>query len=303
VEPNRQPETLVSLMFAMRGRSLLTMTWRDVLFAHWPVPPAVVESRLPAGLAVDTYDGKAYLGVVAFRMDPIKPRYAPFGLTFGECNLRTYVTPADGADIDADTEGTLDGERSSGSGPGPGPRPGIYFFNLDASDRLSVTVARRLFGLPYYTATVDVTRRGEEVRFHSRRTHDGAPPNRFAATYRPTGEPTEAEPGSIAAFLAERYRFYTAGTDTSSDRGREGNGDGDGDGDRSRDGTRGRGGGEGRSLAVGEIDHDPWRLSSAEATIEANTLFESNGFERPGGEPLLHYSRALPVRAGRLRRW
>lgn len=241
----------------MRGRSLLEMTWRDVLFAHWSVPPRVVESQLPAGLAVDTYDDRAYLGVVCFRMDPIKPRYAPLGLTFGECNLRTYVTPAEGV-------------RTTAANPGSG----IYFFNLDASDRLSVAVARRLFDLPYYTATMEITRRGEGVDFRSRRTHRGAPPNRFAATYRPTGESKNAKTGSIEAFLAERYRFYTAGVDGSD---------------------------EGRGLAVGEIDHDPWKLSPAEATIETNTLFESNGFDEPEGEPLLHYSRELPVRAGRLR--
>jgi len=243
----------------MRGRSLLEMTWRDVLFAHWSLPPDVVESHLPAELAVDTYDGRAYLGVVAFRMDPIKPRYAPLGLTFGECNLRTYVTPADGVR-------TTDATDAADTNPGPG----IYFFNLDASDRLSVEVARRLFDLPYYTAEMDVTHRGEETRFRSRRTHRGAPPNRFAATYRPTGEPERTTPGSIEAFLAERYRFYT--TD------------------------------EKRGLAVGEIEHDPWELCPAEATIETLTCFEANGFEKPEGEPLLHYSRELPVRAGRLRR-
>jgi uncharacterized protein YqjF (DUF2071 family) len=235
------------------------MTWRDVLFAHWPVAPETVEARLPAELAVDTYDDRAWLGVVAFRMDPIKPRYSPLGLTFGELNLRTYVTPAKGA-------------TGTGSEPelNPDSESGIYFFNLDASDRLSVALARRLFDLPYYSATMEIARRGEEVDFRSRRTHAGAPPNRFAGTYRPTGEAIEAEPGSIEAFLTERYCFYTT--------------------------TSG-------GLAVGEIDHDPWRLQPAEATFEANTLFETNGFEQPEGDPLLQYSRALPVSAGRLRRY
>jgi uncharacterized protein YqjF (DUF2071 family) len=253
----------------MRGPSLLSMTWRDVLFAHWPVAPSVLEDELPSGLAVDTHDGQAWLGVVAFRMDPIKPRYSPIGLTFGECNLRTYVTPADGTEADADSDTDLDANADSGHRSASNPGPGIYFFNLDASDRLSVTLARRLFDLPYYTARMDISRRGEEIRFRSRRTHSGASPNRFAATYRPTGEPFEAGAGSIEAFLAERYRFYTA------------TGDG---------------------LAVGEIDHDPWQLQPAAATIETNTSFETNGLEQPEGEPLLHYSRTLPVSAGRLRR-
>ncbi|PSP73660.1 hypothetical protein BRC86_08580 [Halobacteriales archaeon QS_3_64_16] len=253
----------------MRDPSLLSMTWRDVLFAHWPVAPSVVEEKLPPGLTVDTHDGQAWLGVVAFRMDPIKPRYSPLGLTFGECNLRTYVTPADATEVDADPDTDLEGNVDAGSESDPNPGPGIYFFNLDASDRLSVTLARRLFDLPYYTARMDISRRGEEVRFHSRRTHSGVPLNRFAATYRPTGEPFRAEAGSIEAFLAERYRFYTAAGD---------------------------------GLAVGEIEHDPWQLQPAAATIETNTCFEANGFDRPEGEPLLHYSRTLPVSAGRLRR-
>lgn len=265
------------------------MTWRDVFFAHWPVSPEVVQSQLPPELAVDTYDGRAWLGVVAFRMDPIKPRGSPVGLTFGELNLRTYVTPAEdtiererdanthlapasGSGVEADSDSgfgpDFDSGSRSGSRSGSGPGPGIYFFNLDASDRLSVAVARRLFELPYYTAAMDLSRRGTEVRFRSRRTHPGAPPNRFAATYRPTGDPFEAEPGSIEAFLVERYRFYTAK----------------------------------QGLAVGEIDHDPWRLQPAEASIETNTCFEANGFDRPDGDPLVHYSRTLPVSAGRLRR-
>ena len=270
---NRQPEAFAPVTRSMRGPSLLSMTWRDVLFAHWPVAPETVEARLPDELVVDTYDDRAWLGVVAFRMDPIKPRYSPVGLSFGECNLRTYVTPAADttkagsaaeSNADADSATGFDSESDSRSDP-----PGIYFFNLDASDRLSVAVARRLFDLPYYTADMDISRRGEEVRFHSQRTHSGAPPNRFAGTYRPTGDPFEAESGSIEAFLTERYCFYTA-TD---------------------------------GLAIGEIEHDPWPLQPAEATIETNTLFEANGFERPEGNPLLHYSRALPVSAGRLRRY
>jgi uncharacterized protein len=235
----------------MRGSPLLTMVWRDVLFAHWPVPPAVVDDSLPPELLADTYDGEAWLGVVAFRMDPIKPRFSPVGLTFDELNLRTYVRPADSED-----------EESTDPTGGPG---GIYFYNLDASDRLSVTIARTLFDLPYYTADSQVTRRGETVRFRSRRTHPNAPPNRFGATYRPTGDAFRPDPGSKAAFLTERYRFYTA-----SD-----------------------------GLAVGEIGHDPWTLRLAAATIETNTLFESNGFEIPEGDPLVHYSRALPVEAAR----
>ncbi|MFB6169515.1 MAG: DUF2071 domain-containing protein, partial [Haloarculaceae archaeon] len=71
---------------------LLSMEWRDVLFAHWPVDPAVVDSHLPDALAVDTVEGRAWLGVVAFVMGDIRPRFSPVGLTFPELYVFTPRT-------------------------------------------------------------------------------------------------------------------------------------------------------------------------------------------------------------------
>ncbi|SDF60584.1 hypothetical protein SAMN04488067_10649 [Halorubrum xinjiangense] len=185
----------------MLGRRWLEMTWRDGLFAHWPVDPATVAASLPDALSVATHDGDAYLGVVPFVMDDIRPRGVPMGLSFPELNLRTYVDGPDG--------------------------PGVYFHSLDADDRLGVAVARGLFRLPYYRAETDVRRtaagdglgrrgvdtdEGDAVRFASRRVHRGAPHARFDATYAPAGEAFTPEPGSLPAFLLENYRFYTAGS-------------------------------------------------------------------------------------------
>ncbi|MFW6317007.1 MAG: YqjF family protein [Halorubrum sp.] len=178
----------------MLGRRWLEMTWRDGLFAHWPVDASTVAAALPDGLSVATHDGDAYLGVVPFVMDDIRPRGLPTGLSFPELNLRTYVEGPNG--------------------------PGVYFHSLDADDRLGVAVARGLFRLPYYRAETDVRRgtaddRSDDenaaVRFASRRVHRGAPHARFDATYAPAGEAFTPEPGSLPAFLLENYRFYTAG--------------------------------------------------------------------------------------------
>ncbi|WP_299330480.1 YqjF family protein [Haloplanus sp.] len=226
------------------SRSLLSMRWEDVLFAHWAVDPAVVAVTLPDGLTVDTYDGDAYLGVVGFRMRSIRPRGLPVGLSFPELNLRTYVRSDDG--------------------------PGVYFYNLDAPDRIGVALARGLFKLPYYRAEMDVDDTAEGVRFRSRRTHSGVLPARFDATYRPTTTATTADPGSLDSFLTERYRFYT-----ESDGGR---------------------------CYRGEIKHPPWELSDATLTTRENTLFEANGFDRPTGDPRLRYAAAVDVTAGRIRR-
>jgi uncharacterized protein YqjF (DUF2071 family) len=231
---------------------LLSMVWEDLLFAHWPVDPAVVAEQLPEGLTVDTYDGTAYLGVVPFVMRSIGPRFAPLGLSFGELNLRTYVREtADGPTDDA---------------PDSGGR-GVYFFNLDADDRLGVTVARSLFQLPYYRANMTVDRAGERVAFRSQRPDGSAA---FAAAYGPEAEPSVPDEGSLAAFLTENYRFYTAD--------------------------------EGGRLWYGDIDHPRWELAPASADFVRNELFTVNGFDHPGGEPILHFSPRIRVTAGRIHR-
>ena len=234
----------------MFKRRWLTMTWRDALFCHWPVDPAVVSATLPDRLSVATHRDDAYLSVVAFVMDDIRPRGAPVGLSFPELNLRTYVEGPDG--------------------------PGVYFYNLDADDRIGVAAARRLFALPYYRAAMDVSRpetadrserAGGPVRFTSRRTHPGGPHVRFDATYEPTGEAFAAESGSLDAFLAENYQFYAAGN----------------------------------RLYCGGIAHDPWRLREATVDLRANTLFEANGFDRPDGDPIVRYAEPIEVGADRIR--
>lgn len=140
----------------MLTRRWLEMTWRDALFCHWPVDPAVVSGTLPDRLSAATHEGDAYLSVVAFVMDDIRPPGAPVELSFPELNLRTYVVGPDG--------------------------PGVYFYNLDADDRLGVAVARRLFALPYYRAEMDVARPATADRSGSARSAGGdrRPPGEHA---------------------------------------------------------------------------------------------------------------------------
>jgi uncharacterized protein YqjF (DUF2071 family) len=229
----------------MNARPVLEMRWRDGLFAHWPVDPETVERSLPEELSVATYEGRAWLGIVGFEMTGIRPRGVPYllGRSFPELNLRTYVEHED--------------ER------------GVYFYNLDADDRLSVALGHRLFRLPYYSAEMCLSP-GIETRLVSRRTHRGVPPARFDARYRLLESPHKAALESKVAFFVENYRFFTA-----DDRGR---------------------------LWCGEIDHSPWEVAQAALTIEENDLFRVNGFERPAGEPVVHGFRSIDVQAGTIRR-
>ncbi|GHF47998.1 hypothetical protein HNQ07_002706 [Deinococcus metalli] len=166
---------------------VLRMTWRDLCFMHWPVPPALLSPTLPRGVDLDTRGGHAWLGVVPFTMTGVAPRFAPDvpGVSaFPELNLRTYVTA--------------------------GGVPGVWFYSLDAAQPLAVRLARALFHLPYFDARMWASREQGVTRYASVRTHPGAAPARFAGAYRPVGDPVPAPPGSLEDWLTHRLFLYSA---------------------------------------------------------------------------------------------
>jgi len=48
--------------------AVLTQRWADLLFVHWAVDAAALRARLPAGLELDTFEGRAYVGIVPFTL-------------------------------------------------------------------------------------------------------------------------------------------------------------------------------------------------------------------------------------------
>ena len=169
------------------GPWAMGMTWRDLLFMHWPVDAESLRPLVPPSLSIDTFDGSAWLGVVPFDMTGVWPHFLPAvpGLSdFPEINLRTYVTAQD--------------------------RPGVWFFSLDAHSRLAVRLARATFHLPYFDAEMSCDASNDGVHYRSVRTHRGSPPAGFEARYRPVGEPFESGRGTIENFLTERYCLYSA---------------------------------------------------------------------------------------------
>ena len=163
---------------------LMTQSWHNLLFAHWPVDAALLRGHLPPGLTLELYDGQAWIGVVPFRMTNVAPRFVPalpWVSEFAELNVRTYVT--------------VDG------------KPGVYFFSLDAARVLAVRAARFLFNLPYFVASMDVQVSPHGV-VHYRSDRQAAPAAGFSAAYRPYGPPFTAAPGSLEHFLTERYCLY-----------------------------------------------------------------------------------------------
>jgi uncharacterized protein YqjF (DUF2071 family) len=165
---------------------LMTQTWHDLLFAHWPVDGDALRAHVPAAFEIDHFEGQAWLGVVPFRMTNVAPRgipALPWVSAFPELNVRTYV-------------------RCNG-------RPGVYFFSLDASNPVAVGVARTLVHLPYFTASMHCEETDGWIQYRSERTSKGAPAANFAARYRPRGPARPPVSGTLDYFLTERYCLFT----------------------------------------------------------------------------------------------
>ncbi len=161
-------------------------TWKDLLFAHWPVPPEAMREHVPRELSVDVFDGDAWLGVTPFgvtglRLIAMPP--LPWVSAFLEINVRTYVTAAG--------------------------KPGILFFSLDAGSALAVQAARRYYRLPYFRARMSAERAGPLIVYSSERLSGMPSQFVFKGRYGPSGAVFQATPGSLEYFLAERYCLYT----------------------------------------------------------------------------------------------
>lgn len=174
----------------------MAMSWHDVLFAHWSLPPEDVRRLVPACLELDLFDGRAWVAVVPFRMTDVRARFTPAipgPGAFPELNLRTYVRSGD--------------------------RAGVYFWSLDAASRIAVRAARTAFGLPYYDAAMECVHQGADVAYTSRRTHRGAPHAELTVRYGPDGAPLHAAPGTLDHWLTERYCLFAVDRDGRAHRG------------------------------------------------------------------------------------
>lgn len=159
--------------------------WSQLLFAHWQVDPDAVQATLPRGLYVDTYAGGAYLGIVPFAMERVRPAWLPplpWVSWFLELNVRTYVHDESG-------------------------RPGVWFYSLDCSRALAVTIARRFFHLPYCHARMAASFHGDTIHYRCQR-RDEVESCRYL--WAPGATAAPVTPGSLEFFLVERYLLFAA---------------------------------------------------------------------------------------------
>lgn len=116
---------------SITNKWIMKQSWKNLLFAHWPVPVESLRPFVPEQLEIDTFERYAWLGIVVFVMDGIYLRglpRLPLFAKFPEINVRTYVRY--------------------------GGQSGVYFLSLDAPHWVTYTVAKKWYRLPYYYSQI-----------------------------------------------------------------------------------------------------------------------------------------------------
>lgn len=228
------------------GFPIMHQSWGKLLFMHWRIDDKLLRQLIPKQLKIDTFDGSAWIGVVPFTMWGIRASFlppVPGTSAFHELNVRTYAS--------------LNGVA------------GVWFFSLDAANRLAVWAARKFYNLPYFNAEMELDQIDNAIRYSSRRVDRRGAPAHLQAAWA-IGDPLpQSSRGSLEFFLTERYCLYS---------------------ERKGEVYRAR------------IQHKPWPLRKAQLNSFDSSMIESHGLPTPEGQPLLHYCEELNVNIWPLRK-
>ena len=171
----------------------LTAEWRDLLILNYEVPAESLIPRLPAGTALDLWEGKALVSLVGFRFLDTRVRGLPIPghRPFEELNLRFYVTRR-----------APNGER----------RRGVVFVRELVPRTMIAWVARVIYGEPYLAAPMRHSVARTAVAYEAR--VNGAWGGVFCT---PVGNATPATDRPETAFITEHYWGYTRRGPTRTD--------------------------------------------------------------------------------------
>lgn len=207
------------------GTPLLLADWLRAVFIHYAVDPEILQTEVP--FALDVRDGAAYVSLVAFVMRGMRFyrggratawMTAPIA-THPFLNVRTYV-------------------RHEGEA-------GIYFLTEWLPNRLSVLLGRPFFGLPYRYGELAYDHRHETGRLAGCVTAPGSPAAlRYHAPVDRDARYRLCEPGSLNAFLMERYTAFTA---------------------------------QGQRRQRFRVWHPPWPYTPLDLTLDDDTLLDMSG--------------------------
>jgi uncharacterized protein len=170
-----EPEERVDVASTQQG-------WEALTFVHFAYEPEAIASLVPAPLTLDTFEGRAWVGITPFRLQASVLPMAPGPrTTHVEVNVRTYVRDADGRD-------------------------GLWFLSLELDQGAVAAAIRTALALPYRWSDAWIEDEGTVVRYGVRR----RPPHREGSLELAVevGEPLE-EVGPFETYLVGRWRAFT----------------------------------------------------------------------------------------------
>jgi uncharacterized protein YqjF (DUF2071 family) len=219
VDPLTPSEAGKRRLLSKWGEPLFLARWDRAVFINYAADPEVLQRQVP--FALDLRDGRAFVSIVAFTLVRMRPRLGgkltewllkPIA-THEFLNIRTYV-------------------RHNGE-------PGIYFLAEWLSNRISVLLGPRTFGLPYKFGQLDYKHReslhGLVTGSEGRLGYDGK-------VTEAGFEPCQA--GSLDEFMLERYTAFTQ---------------------------------QGNRRRLFRIWHEPWPQAPAEFQVKEDSLLATTG--------------------------
>lgn len=179
-------------------RPFLTAEWRHLVMVNYEIDPEVLAPLVPAGTALDLWDGRALVSVVGFRFLDTRvlgvaiPRHRDFD----EVNLRFYV------------------RREP---PGDAARHGVVFVRELVSRLAVALVARLAYNEPYRALRMRSVTPRQQTDPPGRLTYEwwiGGAWEKLSGTA--IGAPAVPESGSEAAFITQHHWGYTRQRDGST---------------------------------------------------------------------------------------
>lgn len=157
-------------------------SWIHTLFLHWPITPEALKPLVPGELTIDTFNGSAWISIIAFHAEDSKLRLSPKWTSLDpvtQLNVRTYVTY-----------------------PGSQEK-GVYFFSLHLKHVTAALGAKSLFKLPFHYAQTEML---ETEKQSIQVSAEDAGNKLFTAAYTPDLQ--QQSTSDLGMYLAERYCIW-----------------------------------------------------------------------------------------------
>ncbi len=170
-------------------KPFLTAVWQNLVMLNYKIEPAILETKVPAGTELDSWNGRTFISIVGFQF--LKTRLMglpiPFHINFEEVNLRFYVRYK-----------APDGEW----------RRGVVFIRELVPRWAIATVAKQVYNEPYLSLPMHHAIKQDEDKLHVSYGWYKAPRwQGFHVTA--VGSPSPLVAGSEEEFITEHYWGYT----------------------------------------------------------------------------------------------